>query len=105
MKKIIRSLGVATMLLSHAAWAEDHEIIIKDHKYVPAELIIKAGEKVTWVNKDQDPHNVMDKASPKVFHSAALDTADHYSFTFAQTGIYAYFCTFHPIMEGKITVQ
>jgi plastocyanin len=39
-----------------------------------------------------------------VFHSAALDTQDNFSYTFTTPGTYQYFCTLHPQMIGKVVV-
>ena len=39
------------------------------------------------------------------FKSAALDTDDTFSQTFAALGEYEYFCSIHPRMVGKIVVQ
>lgn len=95
---------LALLLTSGTVWAKDIQVTIKDHKFTPDTLTIQAGDKVTWTNQDQDPHNVIDKASTKTFHSPALDTKDSYSFTFAKAGAYEYFCTFHPTMTGKVVV-
>jgi plastocyanin len=40
-----------------------------------------------------------------MFKSAALDTDDTFSHTFAAPGEYAYICTIHPYMVGKIVVK
>jgi amicyanin len=87
------------------ACAEEVNIIIKDHAFQPPAPTIHVGDKVTWVNQDQDPHNIIEKSSAKLFHSPALDTNDSYSFTFTKAGTYDYFCTFHPMMLGKVIVQ
>ena len=39
------------------------------------------------------------------FRSKALDTGEHYSFTFAAPGTYDYFCALHPHMQGKVIVK
>jgi plastocyanin len=39
------------------------------------------------------------------FKSAALDTDDKFSQTFAAPGEYEYFCSIHPYMTGKIVVK
>lgn len=76
---------------------------IHDMRFNPATLTIAAGTKVTWVNEDTTPHTVTDKA--RVFRSAALDTKDSFSYTFASPGEFTYFCTIHPMMVGKIVVK
>ena len=71
--------------------------------FAPAMLIVEAGTTVTWVNDDTSPHTVTDKG--RVFRSAALDTQDRFSYTFANPGEFTYFCTLHPMMVGKIIVK
>ncbi len=90
--------GEATPVAAEPATVEIHNM-----KFNPVTLTIAAGTKVTWVNEDSSPHPVMDKG--KVFHSAALDTKDSFSYTFATPGEFTYFCTIHPMMVGKIVVM
>ena len=71
--------------------------------FAPAVLTVAAGTTVTWTNADDDPHTVT--ATGKTFHSTALDTGGKYSFTFTRPGEYAYFCSLHPHMIGKIIVK
>jgi amicyanin len=66
-------------------------------------VTIAAGTTVTWSNNDDIPHTV--RATDGSFHSAAMDSGDHYSFTFTKPGVYSYFCTIHPKMVGKIIVK
>ena len=105
MKRLSCALVMGVMLVAGAANATDHQVIIKNHIYMPDNVVIKPGDSVTWVNHDEDPHNVIDQANKKQFHSPALDTNDTYSYTFTKAGSYAYFCTFHPTMQAKVTVK
>jgi amicyanin len=93
----------ATLFLPTGARAEDAAVQIDDFAFSPPSLTVKAGTTVTWRNKDDIPHTV---ASPtRLFKSKALDTDDSYSFTFNEPGSYAYFCSLHPHMTGKIVVE
>ncbi|MES2270181.1 MAG: cupredoxin family copper-binding protein [Pseudomonadota bacterium] len=76
---------------------------IKNFAFVPAIVTVAPGTTVTWTNVDEDPHSVV--ANDKGFRSSALDTQDRYSFTFTKAGDYAYFCSLHPHMTGKIIVK
>ena len=78
-------------------------IVIKDYEFSPSALTIAPGTTVTWVNEDESPHTVADNG--KAFRSAALDTSDRFSYTFAQPGEFTYYCTMHPMMVGKIVVK
>jgi plastocyanin len=81
------------------------EIKITDFRFVPGTLTIPLGTTVTWINDDGEPHTVTSSDDPRRFRSAALDTGDRFSFTFAEAGTYTYFCSVHPHMTGKIVVR
>ena len=71
--------------------------------FKPAALTVKAGSVVTFVNRDEEPHTVA-SADGKFKKSKALDTDQEFTVTLNTPGEYAYFCTVHPHMTGKITV-
>jgi plastocyanin len=76
---------------------------IDNFAFAPATLTVTAGTTVTWKNDDDSPHRIGDKKG--TFTSAALDTDDAFSHTFAAPGEYPYICTIHPYMVGKIIVK
>jgi plastocyanin len=80
-----------------------NEVIIQNFSFAPATLTVKAGTKVTWVNRDDEPHTAAD--TDKRFKSSTLDTGDKFSFTFNEPGTYNYYCTLHPKMTGQIIVK
>jgi plastocyanin len=77
---------------------------IDNFSFGPATITIPAGSTVTWTNSDDVPH-VVTSDDNKMFKSKALDTDDHFSFTFAKPGTYNYYCAIHPKMTAKIVVQ
>ena len=81
------------------------EVKIDNFSFTPPTLTVAVGTTVTWVNRDDIPHTVVSSDDPKVFKSKALDTDDKFSFTFTKAGSYAYFCSLHPKMNGKVVVQ
>jgi plastocyanin len=85
-----------------AAHCEDVKVTIDNFTFSPAALTVKVGTTVTWKNQDDIPHTVV---SAGKFKSKALDTDDSFSFTFAATGDYTYFCSLHPHMTGTIKVE
>jgi len=80
-------------------------VAILDFKFEPETLTVSPGTKVTWVNKDDEPHTATSSVKPKRFDSGVLDTAQAYSFTFVEPGSYPYFCKLHPHMTGVIVVK
>jgi plastocyanin len=79
------------------------QVKIDNFSFLPQEMTVAAGTKVTWVNRDDIPHTVVSTNS--VFKSKALDTDDQYSFTFEKAGTYDYFCSIHPKMTAKVIVK
>jgi len=104
---LILTLGTsfATLAADMAPTADAaHEVVILSYKFGPDVLTVPVGTTVTWTNKDEVPHTV--SSSDKRFTSSpALDTGDYYSYTFTTPGTYAYFCTLHPFMVGKVIVE
>lgn len=81
------------------------DVKIDNFSFGPAAVTVSVGSTVTWTNRDDIPHTVVSTDDPKVFKSKALDTDEKFSFTFAKAGTYAYFCSIHPKMTGKVIVQ
>ena len=86
-----------------AAAASPATVNIDNFAFAPATLTVIAGATVTWKNEDDSPHRIGDKNG--TFTSAALDTDETFSHTFAAPGEYPYICTIHPRMVGKIVVK
>lgn len=81
------------------------EVKIDNFSFSPQALTVAVGTTVTWTNRDDIPHTVVSTDDPKAFKSKVLDTDEKFSFTFSKPGSYAYFCSVHPKMTGKVTVQ
>jgi len=79
------------------------EVKIDNFVFGPQALTVAVGTTVTWVNRDDIPHTVV--SNDGVFKSKVLDTDDKFSFTFSKAGTFAYFCSIHPKMTGKVIVQ
>jgi len=77
--------------------------------YLPLNLEISSGTTVSWVNDDSVPHNIQSlDASGNVidwFNSPPLNTGDKFEFTFEESGVYNYYCSFHPWRVGSVTVK
>ena len=77
--------------------------------YSPLNLEINAGTTVIWANEDSVPHTIQSQDEVgkviDMFNSAPLNTGDRFEFTFEESGIYNYFCSFHPWRVGLVTVK
>jgi plastocyanin len=99
----MKKLVILAALLPCLAGAETPaDVTIQHFEFGPQAVTVKAGTKVTWVNRDVEPHTVV--SNDHKFQSEALDTGDSFSVTFDKAGSYGYFCTLHPHMTGTVTV-
>jgi plastocyanin len=73
-------------------------------KFNPASVTVKAGDKVTWTNKDSVGHDVTGD-NFKSGDSGGLQNGDTFSQTFDKKGTFDYVCTVHPGMKGSVTVK
>lgn len=101
----IAALGTRSSVLAAQQKPQSAEVKIDNFSFGPAALSVSVGSTVTWTNRDDIPHTVVSADDPKVFKSKVLDTDEKFSFTFTKTGTYAYFCSVHPKMTGKVVVQ
>jgi plastocyanin len=79
------------------------EVKIDNFSFGPNALTVAVGTTITWTNRDDIPHTVV--STDGVFKSKVLDTDEKFSYTFSKAGTYAYFCSIHPKMTGKVVVQ
>ncbi|TBR26089.1 MAG: hypothetical protein EPO63_00675 [Candidatus Nitrosotenuis sp.] len=88
--------------------------------YSPVNHVVDIGDSVTWTNDDKIQHTVTSgtgvglygfvggKTESKPdgkFSSGIIEPGNSWSFTFKQSGYFAYFCEIHPWIERSITVQ
>jgi plastocyanin len=85
-----------------SAPAGPNDVNIDNFAFAPATLTVKAGTTVTWTNKDEDPHTVVDNGG--AFRSQALGSGGTFSFTFPTAGTFDYICSIHPFMRGTVVV-
>ena len=99
-------LGLMLAAPAPAKQATRNEVTIKDLRYSPAVLKIRAGEKVVWINQDDSDHTVVsDDPDDKDFRSDNLGHGDTFSHTFKKAGKFPYHCKYHPRMKGIIIVS
>jgi len=69
--------------------------------------IVKAGDQVTWTNKDRSEHVVHAEADDGsvLIDSGILQPDDTFSFVFTQAGTYTYRCSADEAINGTITVE
>ncbi|MFA6048999.1 MAG: plastocyanin/azurin family copper-binding protein [Candidatus Micrarchaeia archaeon] len=83
------------------------EVKIQGYKFIPAEISISPGTTVKWTNLDSAPHNAISTSAPAggEFGTRTLGNGESASVVFNTPGDFAYYCSIHPKMTGKITVS
>jgi plastocyanin len=93
----------AEMKDAGSSGAGQNKIEIKDFAFNPQTITVKSGEKITWINRDEEPHTVV-SVEKQFKKSTALDTDQQFTITAGAPGTYTYFCSVHPKMTGTIVV-
>jgi plastocyanin len=81
-----------------------------DQPYMPSSITIKTGDKVGWINTDEEAHTVTSgfensTEKAKQFDSGLLNVNQTFEHTFDKAGVFNYFCTVHPTMTGVVNVK
>ena len=92
------------LVSANATGANDSRTVyMKDSKFSKPDLIILAGQTVTWVNNDNITHTVT--SNDDRFHSGNMQPGAVFSYTFTEMGDYSYRCIDHPAMTGIVEVK
>ena len=77
--------------------------------YIPLNLEVSPGTTVEWTNDDSVPHTIQSQDEKGqiigLFNSAPLQTGEKFEYTFDESGLYNYYCSFHPWRVGLITLK
>lgn len=93
----------ACSTLAFAANGASQSVVhIKDFTYTPAPLRVHVGDRVRFINDDDEAHTVT--AKDKSFDSEGLDTGKSWEHVFTKAGTYSYFCELHPYMKATVEV-
>ena len=102
-RRFLSVILVAAVALAAVADAATPSVQIKEFKFVPAQLTVRPGTTVTWINGDEEPHTVT--ATDRAYTSSGLDRRQTYSHRFTAPGTYTYFCALHPHMTATVVVK
>jgi plastocyanin len=79
------------------------QVTLQNIQISPTSVTIKAGESVTWTNKDSFTHHLVGDNGE--FDSGDLANGATFTFVFKTAGTIAYHCSIHPEMKGTVVVQ
>lgn len=77
-------------------------IHIKNFMFNPMSATIHAGDRVTFVNDDDEAHTAT--ATDHSFDSEGLDAHATFQQVFNKPGTISYFCELHPYMKATLVV-
>jgi YVTN family beta-propeller protein len=80
-----------------------NKVSIAGFAFGPDATTVKSGDSITWSNDDGSPHTVTFRDGSA--NSGSILPGSTFTHKFDQAGTYEYFCSFHPYMTGKVTVQ
>lgn len=81
-------------------------IAIENYVFSPADIVVKAGTKIVFVNRDRIPHSVVGEAGDgKGFHSRdELDENEEFAIVLDRPGEFHVRCGIHSLMKVHLTV-
>jgi plastocyanin len=94
---------LATLVLVPAAGAADRAVTMPGTFFSPARTVAVVGDTVTWTNQDFTKNHTV------TFFDGSLDSGPlprggTATRAFPAVGSYAYHCTIHPTMQGRVDV-
>ena len=101
---LIASLMVHGEAVSNAASPPHlHVVEIQAFQFHPQRIVIAPGDTIVWVNRDIVPHTVT--ANGGTWESQTLEEGQSWQVVVEATGVYSYFCKFHPHMTGVLATR
>jgi plastocyanin len=79
-----------------------HTVTIDGARFSPADLTVRAGDTIVWVNKDILAHTAT--ARNGAFDSKVIQPGQRWKYVVKRKGDFAYTCSFHP-MDAILKVQ
>lgn len=103
--RLLLALALLAFLAAPAAATLDavHNVALKNTRFNPNVLFIKAGDTVVWTNQDNFLHTVT--AFEDSFDSGILAPGATFTWTSTGPGVIPYHCNFHGLMVAVLVVQ
>ncbi|HEX4034790.1 MAG TPA: plastocyanin/azurin family copper-binding protein [Solirubrobacteraceae bacterium] len=89
----------------HASAAKADTVVMRNIAFNPHTIHVQAGQTITWVNRDDAPHNVTYVSGPRFTSSATFKNGGSFTLKLTHPGTIHYICTIHPGMNGTIVVS
>jgi len=97
--------GLLALVSACALAQQTVDVAIQDYKFLPAEVRIKAGDTVKWINMEKrTSHSVLFPAENGL-ESERMFPGESWKRTFTAAGTYLYRCGPHEEMKGQVLVE
>ena len=115
---ILGVIGIAANFTFDFVFAEEVTVYISkdssiqicdenDECVISSQISINLGDTVTWVNEDTVAHSIASSSANEaenVFDSGLIVSGSSFSHTFTKYGIYQYFSSDQPLIQGEVVV-
>ncbi len=102
--RVLAALAALVLPLVASAPAESAgaTVTVADRAFAPAAVRVGLGESVTWTFRDAVSHTAT--SDDGFFDTGAASGGASRSVRFPSAGSFAYSCSFHPMMRGRVSV-
>jgi plastocyanin len=80
---------------------QQHMVDIAQMKFVPDQLTVHKGDRITFINSDIVMHNITDSSGKLLIDSLQAGVSK----TITVSESFNYYCSLHPVMKGRIVVN
>lgn len=110
MRALVASLLVVPLAAARggsvpAPMTSRYTVEVSSSAYHPADLEVRSGDTITWVNRDIIPHTATSDSASRAIDTGTLAPGDSSSYVANHAGVYRYTCSFHPTMQGRLVVR
>ena len=95
--------GGAVPAAAPGAAPATHTVVIEAMRFEPGSLLVHAGDRVVWLNRDPFPHTVVSAVGG--FRSAEIAPGQSWQHVVQRSGVLPYACSLHPTMKAKLRVD
>lgn len=100
---VLAASGLLPALRSFALAGRSHTIEIKEFAFVPARLMVKPGDQVTWLNTDVVPHTAT--GAEESWDTGNLQQGAQATLKITSDMKADYYCRHHPSMVAQLVVE
>jgi plastocyanin len=98
------SEGLCTLPIGEGV-AGSTVILIREFSFQPAEVHVRAGDRITWINCEENGPAHTSSADGGAWSSPLLAPSEAFTREFPTAGVFDYHCQPHPFMTARVVVE